>query len=113
MVAMLRRMENMDLYEISQVVKQLEEYKPEIQDYLDLLTIWFRDVLLYKATGDERKITFQDEKMIIKRQASECSYHGLNTIIQAENTARRRIACNGNYNLAVELMLLSIKENIA
>ena len=51
--------------------------------------------------------------MIIKRQASECSYHGLNTIIQAENTARRRIACNGNYNLAVELMLLSIKENIA
>ena len=57
--------------------------------------------------------SFQDEKMIIKRQASECSYHGLNTIIQAENTARRRIACNGNYNLAVELMLLSIKENIA
>ena len=109
----MRRMEKMDVFGISQAVKELEEYKPKIGDYLDLMNIWFRDVLLYKATGDERKITFQDEKMIIKRQASECSYHGLNTIIQAENTARRRIACNGNYNLAVELMLLSIKENIA
>ena len=113
MTSLMRRMEKMDVFGISQAVKELEEYKPKIGDYLDLMNIWFRDVLLYKATGDERKITFQDEKMIIKRQASECSYHGLNTIIQAENTARRRIACNGNYNLAVELMLLSIKENIA
>ena len=113
MTSLMRRMEKMDVFGISQAVKELEEYKPKIGDYLDLMNIWFRDVLLYKATGDERKITFQDEKMIIKRQASGCSYHGLNTIIQAENTARRRIACNGNYNLAVELMLLSIKENIA
>lgn len=113
MTSLMRRMEKMDVFGISQAVKELEEYKPKIGDYLDLMNIWFRDVLLYKATGDERKITFQDEKMIIKRQARECSYHGLNTIIQAENTARRRIACNGNYNLAVELMLLSIKENIA
>ena len=113
MTSLMRRIGTMDLYGVSQEVKELETYKSQIQDYFDLMNIWFRDVLLYKATGKEENITFQDEKMIIKRQASECSYHGLNTIIQAENTARRRIACNGNYNLAVELMLLSIKENIA
>lgn len=113
MTSLMRRMEKMDIFDVSQAVKDLETYKPKIQDYLDLMNIWFRDVLLYKATGDESKITFQDEKMIIKRLATECSYHGLDTIIQAQRTARRRIACNGNYNLAIELMLLSIKENIA
>ena len=112
-VQLLKYIDEMDLNEVVKAIKRISAYKLEINDYLDIIMIWYRDVLLYKATGDERKITFQDEKMIIKRQASECSYHGLNTIIQAENTARRRIACNGNYNLAVELMLLSIKENIA
>lgn len=113
MVAMLRRMENMDLYEISQVVKQLEEYKPEIKDYLDLLTIWFRDVLLYKSTGNQQGITFRDEALIIKKQAEAASYNGLEKILEAVTTAKRRIAANGNYNLAIELMLLTIKENIS
>lgn len=113
MVSMLRRMENMDLYEISQVVKGLEEYKPEIQDYLDLLTIWFRDVLLYKSMGDQGAITFRDEMLIIKKQAESASYSGLEKILEALATSKRRIAANGNYNLAIELLLLTIKENIS
>lgn len=113
MVSMLRRMENMDLYEISQVVKGLEEYKPEIQDYLDLLTIWFRDVLLYKSMGDQGAITFRDETLIIKKQAESASYSGLEKILEALATSKRRIAANGNYNLAIELLLLTIKENIS
>ena len=50
--------------------------------------------------------------MIIKRQAAQCSYEGLNQMIDAVKVAGRRIASNGNYNLAVELLLLSIKENM-
>ena len=113
MVSMLRRMDSMDLFEISRIVKGLEEYKPEIQDYLDLLTIWFRDVLLYKSMGDQEAITFRDEALIIKRQADGASFSGLEKILEALATTKRRIAANGNYNLAIELLLLTIKENIS
>ena len=112
MTSLMRRIGTMDLYGVSQEVKELETYKSQIQDYFDLMNIWFRDVLLYKATGKEENITFQDEKMIIKRQAAQCSYEGLNQMIDAVKVAGRRIASNGNYNLAVELLLLSIKENM-
>lgn len=112
MITLMRKIGRMDLFEISQTVKELEEQKSRITDYLDLMNIWFRDVLLYKATKEEDKIIYQEEKMIIKRQAAECSYAGINQILQSLQTARRRIACNGNYNLAVELLLLSMKENI-
>ena len=113
MVSMLRRMDSMDLFEISRIVKGLEEYKPEIQDYLDLLTIWFRDVLLYKSMGDQEAITFRDEALIIKRQADGAGFSGLEKILEALATTKRRIAANGNYNLAIELLLLTIKENIS
>ena len=113
MVSMLRRMDSMDLYEISQVMKDLEEYKPQIQDYLDLLTIWFRDVLLYKSMADQDAITFRDEALIIKKQAESAGYGGQEKILEALATAKRRIAANGNYNLAIELLLLTIKENIS
>lgn len=112
MVGMLRRMETMDLFEISQTIKEMEEYKPQIQEYLDLMNIWFRDVLLYKATGDTQSVIFREEIMIIKKQAQGASFSGMEKIVEGISTAKRRIAANGNYNLAVELLLLTIKENI-
>lgn len=113
MVGILRHMESMGLYEISQTVKELEVYKEDIRNYLDLMTIWFRDVLLYKATGDAKIITFQDESIIIKKQSGTASYTGLERILEALSDAKRRIAANVNYNLCMELLLLTIKENIS
>lgn len=113
MVGILRHMESMGLYEISQTVKELEVYKEDIRNYLDLMTIWFRDVLLYKATGDAKIITFQDESIIIKKQSDTASYTGLERILEALSDAKRRIAANVNYNLCMELLLLTIKENIS
>lgn len=113
MVGILRHMESMGLYEISQTIKELEVYKDDIRNYLDLMTIWFRDVLLYKATGNAKIITFQDESIIIKKQSGTASYAGLERILEALSDAKRRIAANVNYNLCMELLLLTIKENIS
>jgi DNA polymerase-3 subunit delta' len=113
MVSLLRQIGQMDVYGISQVVSRMEENKEEIQDYFDLMNIWFRDVLLYKATGQESSLTFRDESMIIKKQAKAADYHGIELILEALDKAGKRRKANVNLGLTLELLLLAIKENIA
>ncbi len=48
-------------------VKNISVYKLEITDYLDIIMIWYRDVLLYKATKEIDKVVFKDQLQSIKR----------------------------------------------
>ena len=108
---LLKRLDDIDLYEMNAAVKQITEYKLEIQDYFDLMMIWFRDVLYFKATNDVNKLIFKDEVYDIKRQAAKRSYHNLETIIEALEKAKVRLNANVNFELVIELLLLTIKEN--
>ena len=49
-VQLLKHISEMELNEIVAAVKNISVYKLEITDYLDIIMIWYRDVLLYKAT---------------------------------------------------------------
>ena len=94
-----------------EAVKQISEYKLEINDYFDIMMIWYRDVLLYKATADVNHLVFRDEIYDIKKSASKSSYEGLENILRGCETAKQRLDANVNFDLAIELMLLNIKEN--
>ena len=83
----------------------------EVADYLDIMTIWYRDVLLYKATKDVGGLVFGDQLKFIKQKASKSSYEGLETILESIEKAKVRIKANVNFDLTMELLLLTIKEN--
>ena len=51
----------MDISEITKAIRKINTYKLEINDYLDIIMIWYRDVLLYKATKDMDKVVFKDQ----------------------------------------------------
>lgn len=108
---LIKRLKDIDLYEMTQAVKQITEYKLEINDYFDLMMIWYRDVLLYKATTDANKLIFQDEVYNIKKEASHSSYEGIEIILEALEKAKARLRANVNFELVIELLLLTIKEN--
>lgn len=108
---LVKRLEDIDLYEFGGAIKQIGEYKLEIQDYFDLITIWFRDVLYLKATNDVNGLKFKDEVYDIKKQAARHSYPGIENILKALNTAKVRLNANVNFDLTIELLLLAIKEN--
>ena len=72
---------------------------------------WYRDVLLYKATMDEDAIVFREERESIIRSAQESSYEGIEKILTAIDKTRQRIKANVNFEMAMELALLTIKEN--
>ena len=108
---LIKRLNDIDLYEMMEAVKQISEYKLEIQDYFDLMMIWYRDVLLYKATADANRLIFQEEIYSIKKEASHSSYEGIENILKALETAKVRLKANVNFELLIELLLLTIKEN--
>ena len=57
-VQLLKHINEMELNEIVAAVKNISVYKLEITDYLDIIMIWYRDVLLYKATKEIDKVVF-------------------------------------------------------
>lgn len=110
-VQLLKYINEMELSEIVQAVSRITAYKLEINDYLDIIMIWYRDVLLYKATADVNHLVFRDEIYDIKKSASKSSYEGIEQILEALEKAKVRLNANVNFDLVIELLLLTIKEN--
>lgn len=110
-VQLMRRIKEIDFYELTEAVKQISEFKLQINDYFDIMMIWYRDILLYKATMDVNGLIFKDEVYDIKKQASKSSYNGIEIILEALEKAKARLNANVNFDLVMELLLLTIKEN--
>ena len=92
-------------------MKKINEYKLEISDYLDIMSIWYRDVLLFKATTDANSLVFREELQAIRKVVARCSYEGIETVIRALDKAKKRLEANVNFELTMELLFLDIKEN--
>jgi DNA polymerase-3 subunit delta' len=107
----LRYIDDMELHEIIAGIKTITEDKNSINDYIDLMMLWFRDVLMLKATKDPNLLLFKDEFQIIKKHANTRSYDELENIIRSMEEAKAKLKANVNLDITIELMLLSIKEN--
>lgn len=108
---LLKNVDDMELDALIEAVKRVSAYKIEITDYLDFLMIWYRDVLIYKATKNIDRLIFGDQLEYIKERARKSSYEGIETILTALEKAKTRIKANVNFDLVMELLLLTIKEN--
>ena len=110
-LSLLKYIKDMEMQEIVAAIKKINEYKLEIQDYFDIIAIWYRDVLLFKATMDANQLIFRDEVQTLRKIAARCSYEGIERVIQALSTAKKRMEANVNFDLLMELLLLEIQEN--
>ena len=96
--------------EIMNEVKAVTDYKASIDDYLDMLSMWYRDVLVFKSTNDTNGLIFKDEIGLIKTIGSQCSYEGLENILTAIDKVKIRLKANVNFELVIELLIMTIKE---
>ena len=108
---LMRHINEMDISELVEAVKRCTLYKVEINDYLDLIMVWYRDVLLYKATREIDKVVFKDQIDCMREQARRSSYEGIETILDSLDKAKARLKANVNFDLVMELLFLTIKEN--
>lgn len=110
-LSLLKYIKDMEIQEIVAAIKKINEYKLEINDYLDIMSIWYRDALLFKATNDVNHLVFREEIQAIRKVAGRSSYEGIERVIRALDTAKKRLDANVNFDLAMELLLLEIQEN--
>ena len=110
-VQLLKHIHGMEISDITQAISQIVPYKLEINDYLDVLTVWYRDILLYKATKDIDAVVFKEQINAIKERASKSSYEGIQLILTGFEKAKSRLKANVNFELVMELLFLTIKEN--
>ena len=111
-VQLLKYINEMDVSEIVKAIKKISTYKLEVNDYLDIIMIWYRDVLLYKATKEMDRVVFKDQLPYIQERARKSSYEGIELILESlEKSKDRRLKANVNFELVMELLLLTIKEN--
>lgn len=109
-ISLLRNVQNMNVNEMLAVIKDLGTRKDEIRDYIDLMALWYRDVLIFKATKNVNQLLFQEESSYIAKEASERSYEKIEEILQAFEKAKVRIKAYVNFDVTMELMLLTLKE---
>ncbi len=108
---LLRNIHTYEIIDLVESVKNVSEFKITINDFIDIIQMWYRDVLLFKVTRDVNNLIFSDEINMIRKQASQSSYEGIENILKGCEIAKTRLKANVNFDLAIELMLLCIKEN--
>ena len=107
----IKNAKDMDSADIMTSVKRVTNYKLTIDDYLDLMLMWYRDVLMFKSTNDTNLLIFNDQMTLIKSQAQTMSYEGLQDIINSIDRVKVRLQANVNFDLVIELLIMAIKEN--
>ncbi len=110
-VHLVKYIQDMEVADIITDLKRIDTYKMEINDYLDILMVWYRDVLMFKATRDADHLVFSDELISIREKVKKSSYEGLESVIKALDKAKVRLNANVNFEMALELLLLTMKEN--
>lgn len=107
---LLGRAENMNALQISKAAKSLEE--TDRNQTINMLRIWFRDVLVYKCTSDKNRIILAKQMESIIKMAGKTSYEGINTIILGIDEADTRIKTSVKAEAAYESLLLLIRRTL-
>ena len=110
-LTLLKNIKNMDLPALLEFIKKLQEDHLDINECLDFMQLWYRDILMYKVTKDMNLLIFKDEYKTVSEICSHSSYEGLEAVLEAIDKAKQRLDANVNTELALELMLLTMKEN--
>ena len=90
------------------LAKEWEIYKNDLR-FLDIIEVWYRDLLAARSLREERYLIQRDQKDAIFRGAAEPP-EKLAKKVQAVQRARKRLEQNANFRLTLEVMLMDLKE---
>lgn len=110
-VSVLKNIQELDVDDLTKAVSDIEQFKLSINDYMDLMMMWYRDALMLKVTGNVDRVLFKNEYASLKKQAGMLSYRAIGDKIDAIERAKKRLDVNANFDVTMELLLLTLKEH--
>ncbi|MBQ8798420.1 MAG: DNA polymerase III subunit delta' [Lachnospiraceae bacterium] len=108
---LVKYVDQMTMAEVMENVKLFASKKDAATEYLDMILLWYRDVLMYKATKDINALMFANEPEAVADQAKKRSFENLQGIVEALEQVKQRLKSNVNFETALELLLLYMKED--
>lgn len=105
-------LKNRDIVEIFEMAKEFEVYKENIDDILDICILWYRDIIIFKTEKCLQYTVQSDKTELISVQASILNHESIFEIIEIIENTKYKLRLNANFLLAIEIMLLKIKENL-
>ena len=91
-------------------IKFFEEQRLHIEEILDLMIRWYRDLFIYNETKNMGFITNIDKKEDIELQATKIDLTKIRNIIFIIEKAKNNLKSNVQLHLNIEVMLLNIQE---
>ena len=110
-MVLVKNVGTMDISMLLDCIREMKEQNFDIGEVLDLMQLWYRDVLMFKVTKDMNLLIFKDEFSAMNEMSTQIGYDGFENILNAIDKARIRLDANVNMELALELMFLAMKEN--
>lgn len=110
LTSFLRSLESMKTDTFVRRMKEMTAEDFPVDFLFYFLTVWYRDVLTFKATKDMNLLIFQEEYKALRETASHKSYGALEHILESLDEAKRRLDANVNQNMVLELLFLNMKE---
>lgn len=109
-ISVLQYIHEAEPFELAGQVKGLKKWKESAGDFLDIMLMWFRDVLVLKLADGEKEIIFRDEYSFIRKQSDRLSFEALNDIFLEIEHARARLRANVNYDTVLEVLLMFVRD---
>ncbi len=101
---------NGDKLKIFSVSDFFEQNKERIDEIMDIVLLWYRDLLIYKETKNIDFLINKDKTDLISYQCQKLSKERIIDILDVVRRTKEDIHSNVNFQLSVEVMLLKIQE---
>lgn len=88
----------------------MEESRDSVGLLLDILLLYYRDLLIMCETGNENMLINSDKKDMIFINAQVCASRSVISKIDALEAARRALKQNANMQLVIDNLLISLQE---
>jgi DNA polymerase-3 subunit delta' len=108
-IDIIRKFDNMKDIEFFDIYDFFEASKNKIDIVLDVMTTFYRDLIVIKTGGKENMLINSDKKNKIVSEAGKYSIEKLINNIEVVETTRNSIKQNVNYQLSIETMILKLQ----
>lgn len=109
-VRILRNLDKDSISDEIEAIINLEGYKKEIKDCIELMILWFRDLLVLKATGDANRVLFREEYKYLNEQIAKREYSSIERAILSMEKTKKRLDANVRFDTALEIMFMYMKD---
>lgn len=109
-IQVILSLRNNNVDEAFKAISFMVDNKGVIDTVLDIMLMFFRDLIIYKKTKDEKMLINSDKKGIILNNVDKFTLKRLGESIELIENTRRILQQNANFQLSMEVMLMKLQE---